>query len=66
MPQFITPDMLEPKESTCAHDITVPQVFQDDGNCNFRASWILASTCNKCKDVFVYGSGMGFWEDCSK
>lgn len=62
MPQFITSEELF-NPSPCAHDITTPKVFEDEGDCNFRASWILASTCKKCGEVFVYGSGMGFWSD---
>lgn len=66
MPQFITTDMLEPKESPCAHDITVPEVFQDEGDRVQRACWTLASMCKKCGSIFVYGSGMGYWEDYMK
>lgn len=63
MPQFITPEMLEPKPSPCAHDITAPEVFQDEGDRVHRACWTLASTCKKCGSVFVYDSGYGYWED---
>ena len=63
MPQFITPEMLEPKPSLCAHEITVPEVFQDEGDRAHRASWTLASVCKRCGEVFVYGSGHGYWED---
>lgn len=63
MPQFITPEMLEPKPSLCAHEITVPEVFQDEGDKLHRASWTLASTCKRCGEVFIYGSGYGYWED---
>lgn len=66
MPQFITPEMLEPRPSLCAHDTTVPEVFQDEGDRVHRACWTLASTCKKCGSVFVYGSGMGYWEDYMK
>lgn len=63
MPQFITSEMLEPKSSLCALDLTVPEVFQDEGDKLHRASWTLASTCKRCGEVFVYGSGYGYWED---
>ena len=63
MPQFITPEMLEPKPSLCAHEITVPEVFQDEGDRVQRACWTLVSTCKRCGEVFVYGSGYGYWED---
>lgn len=63
MPQFITPEILEPKPLICTHDITVPVVFQDEGDRAHRASWILISTCKRCGEVFLYGSGHGYWED---
>ena len=66
MPQFITLEMLEPKPSPCAHDLTVPEVFQDEGDKSHRASWTLSSTCKRCGKVFVCGSGHGYWEDYMK
>ena len=66
MPQFITPEMLAPKENLCAHDITVPEVFQCRGDRVHRACWTLASKCKKCGAVFVYGTGFGLFEDRKK
>lgn len=62
MSQFITPEELfEP--SPCEHDTTNPEVFQDEGDRVHRASWALASVCKRCGEVFVHGSGYGYWED---
>lgn len=66
MPQFITPEMLEPRPSLCVHDITVPEVFQGEGDRVHRACWTLASMCKKCGSVFVYCSGYGYWGDYVK
>lgn len=66
IPQFITPEMLEPMPPLCAHDITVPEVFQDEGDRVHRACWTLASKCMKCGDVFVHGSDFGLFEDIKK
>lgn len=66
MPQFITPDMLEPKESLCAHDITVPQVFQSDGDSVHRACWTLSSVCKKCGTIFIYDTQFGVFDDLYK
>lgn len=63
MPQFITPEMLETRPTVCGHDITVPEVFQDEGDRVHRACWTLASACKACGSIFVYGSGCGYWED---
>ena len=63
MPQFITSETPGLKSSTCAHDITVPEVFQDEGDRVHRACWTLASACKKCSSLFVYGSGYGYWGD---
>ena len=63
MSQFMTQEMLEPKPSLCTHYISVPEVFQDEGDRVHRACWTLASMCKKCGSVFVYGSGYGYWED---
>lgn len=66
MTQFITSEMLEPKPSLCAHDLTVPEAFQDEGDRAQRSCWTLASTCKKYGSVFVYGFGYGYWEDYVK
>ena len=66
MPQFITPEMLDARPSPCAHDIAVPEVFQDHGDSVHRACWTLASKCKKCGTVFVYGSGFGLFDDLNK
>lgn len=66
MPQFITPEMLTPKESLCAHDLTVPEVFQEYGDREHRACWTLTSKCKKCGTVFVYGSGFGLFDALNK
>ena len=63
MLQFIAPEMLESKSSPCAHDITVPDVFQDEGDMVHRACWTLASACKKCGSLFVCDSGYGYWDD---
>ena len=66
MPQFITPEMLTYKDDGCAHDITVPEVFQDYGDSVHRSCWTLASKCKKCGVVFVYGTDFGLFEDLNK
>ena len=66
MPQFITPEPLTYKDNSCAHDITVPEVFQDYGDSVHRACWTLVSKCKKCGDVFIYGTDFGMFEDYSK
>ena len=66
MPQFITSKMLELKSSTCTHELTVPGVFQDEGDRVHRACWTLVSSCKKCGSLFVHDSGYGYWDDMLK
>ena len=58
--------MLTYKEGGCAHDITVPEVFQDYGDSVHRACWTLSSKCKKCGDVFVYDTQFGVFDDLNK
>lgn len=66
MPQFITPEMLAYKDDGCAHDITIPEVFQDYGDSVHRACWTLSSKCKRCGDVFVYDTQFGVFDDLNK
>lgn len=50
-------------EDLCAHNLTTPTIFQDEGDEHSRACWTLASKCTKCGDVFVYYTQFGFYED---
>ena len=53
-------------EELCGHDITTPQVFQDEGDKCSRAFWTLASKCTKCGDVFIYDTQFGLYSDLKK
>lgn len=47
----------------CAHNLTTPTIFQDEGDKYSRASWTLASKCTKCGDVFIYYTRFGLYND---
>lgn len=66
MPQFITQEMSVYKDNDCAHDITVPEVFQDYGDKVHRACWVLACKCKKCGDIFIHDMQFGLFEDANK
>lgn len=56
----------ETERVVCAHDVTVPEVFQDYGDSVHRACWSIASKCKKCGDVFVYDTQFGLFDDLNK
>lgn len=43
---------MDEKKYLCAHNLTTPTIFQDEGNKYSRAYWTLASKCTKYGDDF--------------
>lgn len=61
--QASQPEVSETARVVCAHDVTVPEVFQDPGDRVSRACWTLTSKCKKCGTVFVFDTQFGFFSD---
>ena len=55
--------MIDENKPLCPHNLTIPTIFQEEGDKYSRACWTLASKCTKCGDVFIYDTQFGLYDD---